>query len=169
VTAILAGGAVEAKRVAVDQPAKPAQPPAPKTIVHSPAQTTGGVSLAGARPALVEKAENRMKPAHAKHQTTKPEPQAGATGAQGATGGTGAVGTESSVPATGAAPPPPVTSNSTTGPQGGTPETGGAAPPPPNAKPPAPTAGASGAPPVGATGAATAPSGSTGATGTTGP
>jgi RNA polymerase sigma factor (sigma-70 family) len=171
VTAIIAGGAVEAKKVAVDRPAKPAPPPAAKTIVHSPAQTTGGASLVGARPALVEKAEATTSPAgHAKRHPAKPDAQAGTTGAEGATGGTGAVGTESSTAAAGGQQAPPVsgngtTPNSTTGAQGGTPQTGGSAPPPPNAKPPAPVAGSSGSPSAGATGAAAAPTGSTGTTG----
>src|SRR5205085_6621731 len=82
VTAILAGGAVEAKRVAVDQPAKHAPPPAAMAIVHSPAQTTGGASLVGAPPALVEKAKVKARASeHAKNDQAKRDPKAGTTGA----------------------------------------------------------------------------------------
>jgi RNA polymerase sigma factor (sigma-70 family) len=160
VTAILAGGAVEAKRVAVDQPSKHAPPPTARAIVRSPAQTTGGASLVGAPPALVEKAKARASD-HARDRA-KHDLKAGTTGAEGATGGTGATGTEPSTSAGGVQPAPPVVSDSTTGPQGGTTQTGGAAPPPANAKPPAPVAGNSSVPPPGATGAAAGPAGTTG-------
>jgi RNA polymerase sigma factor (sigma-70 family) len=163
VTAIIAGGAVEAKRVAVDQPAKPAPPPVTRAIVHSPAQTTGGASLAGAAPALVEKAEGATKKERPHKAKAESRQAKGATGPVGATGGTGAdpAAADPATPTTPAAEGAlPVSGSSTTGPQGGTTQTGGAPPPPPSAKPPAPAAGNSAVP--------AGPTGTTG-TGTTGP
>jgi RNA polymerase sigma factor (sigma-70 family) len=161
VTAIIAGGAVEAKRVAVDHQTKPARVPAASTIVRSPAQTTGGASLAGAPRAFVEKAEakesQKEKAAKAKARA-KAEHATGTTGPVGATGAGGATATPPGTSTAGGQPAPvPVGGSSTTGAQGGTIQTGGATPPPPNAKPPGPAAGNSGV------------EAATGATGTTGP
>jgi RNA polymerase sigma factor (sigma-70 family) len=160
VTAIIAGGAVEAKHVAVDRPAKHTPPPAANTIVRSPAQTTGGASLAGAPHLLVEKAEAKHSN-KAKAHKAKGELKAatGATGAAGATGGSGAVVTGPATSAGGGQPAPGPVNGSTTGAQSAPTETGGATPPPPNAKPPVPAAGNSGVPGAGPTGS----------TGTTGP
>jgi RNA polymerase sigma factor (sigma-70 family) len=161
VTAIIAGGAVEAKRVAVDQQTKPPRVPAASTIVHSPAQTTGGASLAEAPRAFVEKAaakESQKEKAAKAKARAKAEHATGTTGPVGATGAGGATATPPGTStAGGQAAPVPVGGSSTTGAQGGTLQTGGASPPPPNAKPPAPSAGQSGVEPA------------TGATGTTGP
>lgn len=154
VTAIIAGGAVEAKRVAVDHQTKPARLPAASTIVRSPAQTTGGASIAAAPPALLEKAKQREikkeKAARAKaaHAT-------GTTGAVGPTGAGGATVTPQGTSTAGVQPAPvpvPVSGSSTTGAQGETLQTGGATPPPPNAKPPAPSANSGAVPATGATG-----------------
>jgi RNA polymerase sigma factor (sigma-70 family) len=159
VTAIIAGGAVEAKRVTVNQ-TKPARPPAASTIVRSPAQTTGGVSLAGAPPAFLEKAKakeikkEQAAKARAKAVKARAKHATGTTGPAGATGGAGVTAPPAGTSTAGGQPAPvPVSGSSTTGAQGGTVETGGATPPPLNAKPPAPSAGNSGAvPPAGPTG-----------------
>jgi RNA polymerase sigma factor (sigma-70 family) len=155
VTAIIAGGAVEAKRV-VSHPQRPAAvtapapAPAPKAVNPS-----GGASLAGATPELVEGAKDEI-----------PAPAAGAeastAGPTGATGPQDALpeedgGVPSTVPGEEAEEPAPATGSDA---DMGQEETGGAAVPP---------AGATGS--KGATGA-TGVSGSSvagGTTGTTGP
>ena len=81
-TAILAGGAVEAKRV-VAPPQRPAAVTAPATPAPTPAPAavnpSGGASLEGATPELVE---------GAKQDAALPETgaEASASGATGATG-----------------------------------------------------------------------------------
>ena len=148
VTAIIAGGAVEAKRATTDHPVKAATAPTAHSIVHSPKQTTGGASLAGVPPALVEKAKASRKSKATEKPKTESEAATGATGAVGAPGSGGAESARQSVPTNSQ----PTTANgSTTGPQG-VPDTGGAAPPPPSAAPPAPAVGTSSEPPPGPTG-----------------
>jgi RNA polymerase sigma factor (sigma-70 family) len=151
VTAIIAGGAVEAKRVTTDHPVKRAAPPPARSIVHSPKQTTGGASLAGAPPALLEKAKESRK----RKAADKPKPKSEteiATGATGAVGATDSGGAQPSSPSQADASQSGATGGpSTTGAQG-VPDTGGAAPPPPSAKPPAAAVGTSSTPSPGSTG-----------------
>jgi hypothetical protein len=152
VTAIIAGGAVEAKRVAVHHPVKPAAVPAATSIVHSPKQTTGGASLAAVPSTTVEK--HKEKPAH-KSQT---EPKSGgATGAVGPTdtGGAAPADPKADTKANGSAGEPgqPAASGSTSGPPNGTTDTGGAPLPPVAAQPDPPPVGTSGVTTPGATGA----------------
>jgi RNA polymerase sigma factor (sigma-70 family) len=154
VTAILAGGAVEAKKVAMHAPAKPvavpvaapAQPPAPA------AEPTGGTALSDVPDSLVQKS----KPVDEAKASDKPAADAGATGAQGAgttdSGGVAGPADPAGDPGTGTnADQEKLPASGSTAPS----ETGGAAPPPPDAKPaPAPVTG-SGAPnpaPAGPTG-----------------
>jgi RNA polymerase sigma factor (sigma-70 family) len=153
VTAIIAGGAVEAKRVAVDPPAKRTAPAAAGPIVHSPKQTTGGASLAGAQHSLVTKSQVKEK---AKDDKAKSSAANGTTGPAGATGSGGAETPTTAppvptIPESHPGPGPPAASGSASGPTGAA-ETGGAALPPPNVKPPPPAAGTSVQPPSGPTG-----------------
>ncbi len=77
VTAIIAGGAVEAKQVTTADPASKA--PVPALIAPKPEpQTTGGVSLGATPPAAIEQAKKEV----AEQQTA----DAAATGATGETG-----------------------------------------------------------------------------------
>jgi RNA polymerase sigma factor (sigma-70 family) len=154
VTAILAGGAVEAKKVAMHAPAKPSPPPAaaPAQPPAPAAEPTGGAALSDVPGSLVQKA----KPLDDAKPADDAAAAGGATGAEGAgtthsggvAGPSGAsdsapgvkAGQEKELPATG----------STTAP-----ETGGAAPPPTGAPAPAPVSGSGGpaaAPPAGTTG-----------------
>jgi RNA polymerase sigma factor (sigma-70 family) len=161
VTAILAGGAVEAKRVAApDHAARHAHVPA--TVVHSPPQTSGGAAVPVPHAAPAHAAEKR---AHKAAKDSKPA-TTGATGGSGTTGQQGPSDSGGSGSAPGAAPvtqAPPASGSSTGLPAGATTQTGGAAPPPPAARPPAPVTGS------GATGTTAPAAGSTGSTGTAGP
>ncbi len=156
VTAIIAGGAVEAKHVTRHDPARPAAPHAAGPIADSPKQTTGGASLVGAPPSFVEKARAKAKADAAEKPKAKSKGEVGATGAVGTTGNGGVADPSAAdtpaVTTPNGSQPAPSANGSTTGPQGGTPETGGAAPPPPDAKPPAPVAGSSSDPVAGPTG-----------------
>jgi RNA polymerase sigma factor (sigma-70 family) len=155
VTAILAGGAVEAKKVTTHEPAPPPPPAAvaPTPAPHPAATSTGGTSVKDIPDSLVEKAQ--VPPAD-----TAPADQgaSGATGAEGVgttdSGGVSSPGDTGSDSAAGnpaSKDQPPPASGSTTGT-----DTGGAAPPPAGT-----TAGTTGAPP---------PAPPTGqASGTTGP
>ncbi len=161
VTAILAGGAVEAKRVTTpDPPARHVHVSA--TVVQSPPQTTGGAAAPAAANQLVAKAKPpRRKAKEAKATDTGTTGGTGTTGESGLSdsGGSGAV--SGTAPASAA---PPASGSSTGVSQGTTTQTGGAAPPPPTAKPPAPVTGS------GATGTTSPPTGPTSpSAGTTGP
>ena len=156
VTAILAGGAVEAKRVVTAPPERAAvtqsAKPAPKPAVNP----TGGASLEGAPEKLVEPPPPAAAPAPAAEASPAP---AGATGATGATGPTGPVPPEDggavAVPGDEPDPKLPVAGSGT----GTQPESGGAA---------VPATGATGS--EGATGVSgsSTPTGTTGTTGATG-
>jgi RNA polymerase sigma factor (sigma-70 family) len=148
VTAILAGGAVEAKKVATDVPAKPS--PAPVAVPARPpapaAEPTGGTALSDVPDSLVQKS----KPVDEAKASDKPAP-AGPTGAEGA-------GTTDSGGVAGPADPaadPGVNANQEEQPASGStaaPGTGGAALPPPEATPaPATGSGSPTAAPAGAT------------------
>jgi RNA polymerase sigma factor (sigma-70 family) len=154
VTALLAGGAVEAKKVTTHESlhrvpvaAQVAAPPKPVP--------TGGVSLGDASPAVVDKVQAATQQADAAaksaaEQAADPaKDETGATGATGAQGDTppaeGATGTEGAVTDGGPGSP-------------SQPETGGAAVPPAGTVQPGAPA-AQGAP---ATGSSTAPAGTTG-------
>jgi RNA polymerase sigma factor (sigma-70 family) len=116
VTALLAGGAVEAQKVAAPEPVR--QTPPPAVVVHAakPAATTGGVTLSGTPAATVEEAKKEIAKqqdasasgAPAVDPATDPatQPSDGTTGATGDTGATGATGAGDAAsgdePATGA-------------------------------------------------------------------
>ena len=166
VTAIIAGGAVEAKRV-VTHPQRPAAATAPAAPAPTAVNPSGGASLEGATPELVE---------GAKQDAALPETgaEASASGATGAAGAAGTTGAEGAVPGEdgGAAPVPgddseqslPATGSDAG--MGG--ETGGAAVPPPGALSKGTTPSKGATPNKGATGA-TGVTGSSTATGATGP
>jgi RNA polymerase sigma factor (sigma-70 family) len=153
VTAILAGGAVEAKKVATHVPARPAAAPAAQVAPASPVESssTGGTALSDVPDSLVEKSKPAADSAKAA------EPATGATGPDGVgttdSGGVTAPGDPATDPVPGQNPAQdqaPPASGSTSAP-----DTGGAAPPP-----------------AGTTvGGSTGPGGTAGrtATGTTGP
>ena len=150
VTAIIAGGAVEAKRVAAPEPVKPAvsAPAAAPTPAVNP---SGGASLQGAPPALVEPAQqaaDEAKGSAAASAADKPAEPAGTTGATGA------------VPGDAAKDPSAGTTESDQAPVTGSAgakkaETGGAAAPPTT--------------PQGTTGATGSSTGATGSSGSTTP
>jgi RNA polymerase sigma factor (sigma-70 family) len=161
VTAIIAGGAVEAQRATTTHHhANASTAPPVQSIVHYPKQTSGGASLAGAPPALLEKAEGSNKSKHAHKPKPKPDEAAASTGTTGATGSGGATTSDQPPVGTGG----PVTGSSATGVQGAT-DTGGAAPPPPGATPPQGVSGSTYVP-SGTTGGSSSSAGATGTTGT---
>jgi len=161
VTAIIAGGAVEAKRV-VTHPQRPAAATAPASTGPAPAPAavnpSGGASLAGATPELVEGAKQEAAP---------PETgvEASASAATGTTGAEGAVpeedgGAATPVPADGSEESPPATGSDA----GMGDETGGAAVPPA-----AGSTGSTGAAPKKDATGSTGATGSSAPTGATGP
>jgi hypothetical protein len=156
VTAVLAGGAVEAKKVAMPAPVKPAvvHVAAPAPTPAATAEPTGGISLADVPPSLVEKPKPTAEAGAARQ---KPADEAGTTGPEGVgTTGSGVV-TDPSQTSNGSAPgvegqqKSPPASGSTTGP-----DTGGATAPPQGTKttpaPPLSGSGSPARPPAGATG-----------------
>ena len=159
VTAILAGGAVEAKRVASPpHPVKQAHVPA--TVVHSPPQTSGGAVAPAVDPPVAKEKPAKRAGKDAKATDTVATGGTGTTGQSGPSDSGGTGGVPDTAPA---AQAPPASGSSTGLPQGATTQTGGAAPPPPTAKPPAPVTGS------GATGTTSPPTGPTSpSTGTTG-
>ncbi len=145
VTAIIAGGAVEAKRVAAPDPVKPAISAPAQVQQAAPVNPTGGASLEGAPPELIEPAREAAAEKPVETSTADPAtaPDTGATGGAGATD-PHAVG---SAPAVG--DPPPVTGSA-----GERPGTGGATAP--LEQPPVKQQGTTGATGSGATGSSAA-------------
>jgi RNA polymerase sigma factor (sigma-70 family) len=150
VTAIIAGGAVEAKRVAAPEPVKPAVS-APAVAPVPAVNPSGGASLHGAPPALVEPAQqaaDEAKGSAAASATDQAAEPAGTTGATGAVPGDAA-----KDPSAGPAESDPAPVTGSSGPKKA--ETGGAAAPPTT--------------PQGTTGATGSSTGATGSSGSATP
>ena len=145
VTALLAGGAVEAKKVTTHEPVRITPAPALVAPKPEPQAATGGVSLSGTPAAAVEEAkkqvaeDKRAGAATAPADDAKTDPATG-TGTTGTTGPTGATGTDGAATGDQPAPvsslggqssqPDPTSAAADGGPPVAAPETGGAEVPP---------------------------------------
>jgi RNA polymerase sigma factor (sigma-70 family) len=146
VTAIIAGGAVEAKKVTTTPPAKPAAPAAAAVAPAPVANPTGGVSLADVPDSLVQKSKVAADP---KPQEKAAVGSTGATGPEGTTDSGGAQPSGTTPEHADGAASKGASANGSVIPE----ETGGAAAPQPAAKP---------APVAGSVAGTTAPAGATG-------